>query len=197
MGRNPTGWRSATSTPDESACQAVTAVVKLSAECSVRAITSAPGQTCISWSLTRLLLNLPPGNATAARSGPSPFAVDIRGVVWLSALKGGTYQINWGLSVAWIPPPRKDAPSIWEEGQYHGAVIGWQPAPGGMIVYDLAQIDSAWAAARSALKALDLMTTAAAVARFAQTQVDSPSGSTIAIHDPRPEAVLIAAESRR
>jgi hypothetical protein len=123
-------------------------------------------------------------------------AVDIRGVVWLSALKGGMYQINWGLSVAWIRAAKTGDPSIWEEGQYHGAVIGWQPAPGGLIAYDLAQIDTAWAAARPALKALDLMTTAAAVARFAQTQVDSPSGSTIAIHDPRPEDVLIAAENR-
>jgi hypothetical protein len=185
-----------TSTPEETAQAGGSGSRQAFVEWSVRVITSAPGQTCISWSSTRLPLNF----AAWTRDGRSRWTIslaeDIRGVVWLSALKGGMYQANWGLCLAWIPATKKDAPSSWDEGQYHGAVIGWQPAPGGMIAYDLAKIDSAWSAARPALKALDLITTPAAVAHFAQAQVDSPSGPTIAIHDPRPEAVLIAAKSR-
>jgi hypothetical protein len=150
----------------------------------------------------QLVVDAAPSELAAwKRHGRSKWTItlteDIRVVVWLSASKGGMYQINWGLSVAWIPPAKKEDPSIWEEGQYHGALIAWQPAPGGMIAYELGNIDRAWAAARPALERLVLMRTAAAVAGFAQAQVDSPSGPTIALHHPRPEAVVIAAESRR
>jgi hypothetical protein len=89
-----------------------------------------------------------------------------------------------------------DGLALWEEGQYHGATISQDLWRQGRPAFDLREIDRAWAVTRRAVKPLLLVTSSQSVVTVARAQVDNPSGPTIAIHDPRPQAVLNLALSR-
>ena len=122
---------------------------------------------------------------------------DIRAVLRLSALKGARFQLDWGLSIDWVPVTGNDGLALWEEGQYHGAVVQRHlDHSRGAATYDAREIKRCWHAVRPCLAPLLTATTPTAVAALAEAQLTHPSGPTIGLHDPHPSAVLEAARAR-
>ena len=84
-----------------------------------------------------------------------PLADGIRALIRLGAMKGMTYQLYWGLSLAWVPHLTSTGTSLhrtaksarldlFEEGQFHDARVSFEWGGGGTVIWLAEDLERAW-----------------------------------------------------
>jgi hypothetical protein len=132
----------------------------------------------------------------------APLADGIRGLVHLERLKGSSYRLNWGLSLAWVPHMTPTGTSLHRTARSAHRDL-WEDGPtfvyayiDGSVVYVPAEVERIWREAWPAAQAFfAAATTPEEVLALAERQV-AEDGWAMTVHYPSPLHVVAFTQAR-